>query len=191
MLEKERVNLETERVTFNELMEKEKVKMKMSEEKFKAEVSEKNKRFFEREFSIRKSEDKLLKLIETSEEESISSLRCANCDSLMREKKQGRGVLKRFQKEKEILAVRGNSQQRKEDKSKNGSKIFSSTNEDENEPENLGEVRSKRENSGKGKRKTAVSFKEEKKAKEKTTDDHAWVLERAFSLVTSPFPKAS
>ena len=76
----------------------------------------------------------------------------------------------------------------REDKFRNGNKIFSSTNEDENEPENLGEVTSKRENSGKGKR---VSFKEEKEAKEKTTDDHAWILERAFSLVTSPFPKAS
>ena len=181
MLEKERVRLEKEKQQFNELMEKEKVRMKLSEQKFKAEVSEKNRRFFEREFSIRKSEDKLLKLIENNSEEE-RRLRCANCDSLMQERKQGRRVLKRFQKEKEILAVGGNSQQGKE-------KIFPNTNKDKNEPEDLTEVTSERGDTGETA--TRDSFKKEKKAKEITTDDHTWVLERVLFLVTFPFPKVS
>ena len=85
MLKKERITLEKEKEQFKELkvvfrveMETGKKefqggieKLKLSEEKFKAEVSEKNKTFFEREWTLRKSEDKLLKLAEqNSEEES-------------------------------------------------------------------------------------------------------------------------
>ena len=201
MLKRERVALEKEK----ELMEKEKVKLRQSEQKFKAEVSERNKTFFEREQSIRKNEDKLLKLaLQNSEKES--RLRREKLDFLIQEAKQREvhekeeariaseklelskereADAKRFQKENEILAVRENNQQRKEDEFRNDNKIFSSASEDKNESR----LTSREKGKSKGKRKTAArkGLKKEKKAKETMTDDHEWVLERAFFLVTFPW----
>ena len=152
MLRKERVTLEKEKEQFKELMEKEKVKLKESEQKFKAEVSEKNKTFLERELSIRKHEEKLLKLAEQLAElaeqnsDKEGRLRCADFDSLKRreveEKEEARIALEkleiskereadaeRFQKENEILAnaVREENQQRNE------IELFSSAVDDKNE----------------------------------------------------------
>ena len=245
VLKRERVALEKEKEHFKELMEKEKVKLKQSEQKFKAEVSERNKTFFERELSIRKNEDKFLKLSEQLAElaeqnsEKESRLRRKNLDFLIREKNQRevcekeearialaklelsnqREALekekakiasdklelsnereadaKRLQKENEILVVRENNQLQKEDKFRNDNKPFSSTNEDKTESRLTGreehqiEVTLKRVNTVvTEKRKTASRkslMKKEKRAKEIMTDDHEWVLERAFMLVTFPF----
>ena len=82
-LEKEKQQLEKEKVE----LEMGKKELKLSEEKFKAEVSKKNAALLEREWSVHKNEDKLLKLAgQNSEEES--RLRSANLYSLLREKKQ-------------------------------------------------------------------------------------------------------
>ena len=113
--------------------------------------------FFERELSIRKHEDKLLKLAERLAElaeqnsEKESRLRRANLDFLIQEAKhrevhekeearialdrlqlsnQQKADAKRLQKEKEILAVRESNQQRKEEKFMNDNTICSSANED-------------------------------------------------------------
>ena len=88
MLKKERMRLGKEKEHFNEFMEKEKVKLKQSEQKFKAEVSERNKTFFKRELSMRKNEDELLKLAELAEQNSEEESRLANFDSLIREAKR-------------------------------------------------------------------------------------------------------
>ena len=96
MLKKERMTLEKEKEQFKELMEKEK-------EVFRVEVSEKNKTFFERERSLRKNEDKLLKLGEQNSEEESRLVR-ANFDSLIREKKQEMGEA-RFASEKDRKSV--------------------------------------------------------------------------------------
>ena len=203
-------------------------------------MSERNKTFGERELSIRKHEDELLKLAELAEQnsEKESRLRRENLDFLIREKNQRevcekeearialaklelsnqREALekekakiasdklelskdreadaKRFQKENEILVVRENIGQ-KEDKFRNDNKPFSSTNEDKTESRLIGreehqiEVTLKRANTVvTEKRKTASRkslMKKEKRAKEIMTDDHEWVLERAFMLVTFPF----
>ena len=89
-LEKEKQQLEKEKVEFRAEMEmgrKELKELKLSEDKFKAEVSKKNAALLEREWSVHKNEDKLLKLAgQNSEEES--RLRSANLYSLLREKKQ-------------------------------------------------------------------------------------------------------
>ena len=104
---------------------------------------------------------------------------------------------KRFQTENEILATRESNQQRKEDKFRNDNKPFSSTNEDKTESRLTGreehqiEVTLKRVNTVvTEKRKMAPRkslMKKEKRAKEIMTDDHEWVLERVFMLVTFPF----
>ena len=123
-------------------------------------MSERNKTFVERELSIRKNEDELLKLAEQLAElaeqnsEKESRLRRATFDFLIREAKQRelqekeeariaseklelanerQADAKRFQTENEILATRESNQQRKEDKFRNDNKIFSSVDEDKNE----------------------------------------------------------
>ena len=87
------------------------------------------------------------------------------------------------------------NQQRKEEKFRNDK--FLKGNKDKNESllssreEYLIGVTSKREEkvvAENGKKRNDVK---EEFDNEIMTDDHAWVLERAFSLVTSPFPKAS
>ena len=89
-LEKEKQQLKKEKVEFRAEMEmgrKELKELELSEEKFKAKVSKKNAALLEREWSVHKNEDKLLKLAgQNSEEES--RLRSANLYSLIREKRQ-------------------------------------------------------------------------------------------------------
>ena len=245
MLKKERMTLEKEKEQFKELMEKEK-------EVFRVEVSEKNKTFFERERSLRKNEDKLLKLGEQNSEEESRLVR-ANFDSLIREKKQEMGearfasekleiskdreadakknktffereqilrknedkLLRRegrivsdklelskkqeahaklFQKENEILAVRETNQQRKEEKFRNENKIFSNGNKDKTESRSTSREDCLIEATSKREKQTVVSettgkrgITSRKKAEEKSTDDHEWVLERVLFLVALPW----
>ena len=245
MLKKERMTLEKEKEQFKELMEKEK-------EVFRVEVSEKNKTFFERERSLRKNEDKLLKLGEQNSEEESRLVR-ANFDSLIREKKQEMGEArfasekleiskdreadakknktffereqslrknednlltrevriaseklelskkqeahaKLFQKENEILAVRETNQQRKEEKFRNENKIFSNGNKDKTESRSTSREDCLIEATSKREKQTVVSettgkrgITSRKKAEEKSTDDHEWVLERVLFLVALPW----
>ena len=145
--------------------------------------TEKNKTFFEREQSLRKNEDKLLR-----REVRIAS------EKLELSKKQ-EAHAKLFQKENEILAVRETNQQRKEDKFRNENKIFSNGNKDKTASLfTRREVKSKREEKNvvpetTGKRETTArkSSKKEKKGEEKSTDDHEWVLERVLFLVALPW----
>lgn len=223
-------DLKTERVTFEkekQQLEREKIEfraeMETTKKEFKAEVSKKNKAFLEREWSIHKNEDKLLKLVgQNSKEES--RLRSLNLYSLIRERKQqevqqvqeqgeariaidrmelsleqevqrkGKAMIashrmelslerevhaERFQKENEILAVRENNQQQKEDKFRN----------DEDKKESL--LISMREylieaTAGAEMTASAPKRKNEKResatrksfSKEKMTGDYEWVLDR-------------
>ena len=110
MLKKERMTLEKEKEQFKELMEKEK-------EVFRVEVSEKNKTFFERERSLRKNEDKLLKLGEQNSEEESRLVR-ANFDSLIREKKQEMGEARLASDKLEICKDREADTKNKTEKNK-------------------------------------------------------------------------
>ena len=144
--------------------------------------TEKNKTFFEREQSLRKNEDKLLR-----REVRIAS------EKLELSKKQEAHV-KRFQKENEILAVRETNQQRKEEKFRNENKIFSNGNKDKTESRSTSREDCLIEATSKREKQTVVSettgkrgITSRKKAEEKSTDDHEWVLERVLFLVALPW----